>query len=59
MSGDSFLKVTRDDTDFFCECDEKDRIQEILKIKPKFFCINNNSIENVWVYEMLESYFGE
>lgn len=57
MSGDSFLRVTHEDYDFFTESNEYDRIKRIPRLKPQFFCINNNFAENKRVYAMLEKYF--
>lgn len=58
MHGKSYLIVTNDSYDFFTESDDKSRVQKILKIKPQFFCINNNNINNNHVYKMLDTYFA-
>ena len=59
MNGESYLLVTRDDTDFFVEGGDFERQKKILKIKPKFFCINNNSMGNKKVYVLLKKYFNK
>jgi len=58
MSGDSLLRVTRDNTDFFCESGDKAGLAQICKTRPKFFCINNTANENTAVYKMLERFFA-
>lgn len=58
MSGDSLLLVTNDDYDYFTESDDLKRIERILKVRPQFFCINNTSIQNQNVVDMLEKYFN-
>lgn len=58
MSGDSVLRVTHDDVDFFTESDDYERIKRIPKVKPQFFCINNNNASNKRVYNMLHKYFA-
>lgn len=57
MHGKSYLIVTNDSYDFFTESDDKLRINKILKVKPQFFCINNNNIQNEYVYKMLDKYY--
>ena len=42
MHGLAVALVAEDDYDFFTESDDAGRIRRILKIKPQFFCINNN-----------------
>ena len=58
MSGDSMLRVTHDDYDFFTESNEYERIKRIPRLKPHFFCINNNFLSNKRVYKMLEKYYN-
>lgn len=57
MSGVSYLKITNDDYDFFTESDDPKRILKIRKLRPQFFCINNNA-NNKNVYKMLEKYYA-
>ena len=57
MDGHSLLKVTHESTDYFCESNESKKIKHILKIRPMFFCINNNSAANIQVYDMLKAYY--
>jgi len=42
---------------YFCESNESKKIKHILKIRPMFFCINNNSAANIQVYDMLKAYY--
>jgi hypothetical protein len=58
MHGLAVVLVTEDDYDFFTESDDAGRIRRILKIKPQFFCINNNFDANKKAYNMLTAYFG-
>ena len=58
MSGDSLLKVTGDSYDYFVESLDVPRIRAILKVRPQFFCINNNVMENEYVYKMLDAYYA-
>jgi len=57
MSGDSYLQVTDTSIDFFMESDDYANIKKVPRIKPKFFCINNNGPDNKIVYKMLANYF--
>jgi len=52
MSGDSLVRVTTEPYDIFVECNED--YLRIEKLKPLFFCINNNYNENEGVYKMLQ-----
>ena len=58
MSGQGFVLVTNEPYDYFTECDDLKRVKKILKVRPTFFCINNNSIDNKHVTKMLDKYFA-
>ena len=61
MSGESVMKVTGPQTkqDFFVESDDYANISRIPKMRPQFFCINNNGAENKRVFAMLKRYYAK
>jgi hypothetical protein len=58
MTGDSFLKVTFKNDDYFCECNEFDEIKNIVNVRPRFFCVNNNYQDNKVFFEMMKKYYN-
>ena len=57
IAGESYLQVTPISTDFFMESNDYESIKKVPKLKPTFFCINNNGPDNKIVYKMLTKYF--
>ena len=58
MHGDAMLLATDPiNVDYFVESSNKKAIANILIIKPQFFCINNTSRKQKWVYDTLEKLF--
>ena len=58
QQGKALLKVTSSTYDYFVESDDIAGIKKIPKIKPQFFCINNNSDTTKESLVVLKKMFG-
>jgi hypothetical protein len=56
--GKAKMRHTTFNYDYFTESVDKKGVEDIIKVKPTFFCINNNSLQNTHVKTFLKSFFA-